>query len=160
MSKQVLFTYMKLEEIVNIDEIEKDIGFRKRAIANIQVRGRWFFSLFNQALKPLGLTEVQFNVLKILKAKAPVALPSSDISNLLISQTPDVTRILDRMVKKGLVKREIPEENRRLVLVSLTDDGLEMIEEAQNAVNCIFAKAEVWSEQEAKILNKLLNKLG
>lgn len=151
---------MKLEEIVNIDEIEKDAGPRKRAIANIQVRGRWFFSLFNQALKPFGLTEVQFNVLKILKAKSPVAVPSSDISNLLISQTPDVTRILDRMVKKGLVKRETPEENRRLVLVSLTNDGLDMIEETQNAVNNVFAEADVWSEQETEILNKLLDKLG
>lgn len=151
---------MKLEKIVNIYKIEKNANPKKRVIANIQVRGRWFFSLFNDALKPYGLTEVQFNVLKILKTKAPTPLPSSDISKLLISKASDVTRILDRMVKKGLVKRETPIENRRQVLVSLTGDGLKIIEETQDVVDQIFAEANVWTKDEVEILNKLLDKLG
>ncbi len=151
---------MKLEKIVNIDQIEKGVAPRKRVIANIQVRGNWFFSLFKQTLKPYDLSEVQFNVLKILNAKHPEPLSASDISNLLISQASDVTRIIDRMIKKGLVRREVPEENRRMVLVSLTAEGLQKVAETKNVVDEIAVNTEVWSDEEVETLNKLLDKLG
>ena len=151
---------MKLEEIVNIDQIKEDVSPRERIIANIQVRGNWFFYLFKQALKPFDISEVQFNVLKILKAKHPEPLSAGDISNLLISQASDVTRIIDRMIKKGLVNREVSEENRRMVLVSLTDYGLKKVKETDHIVDEIVAKTQVWTEKEVETLNKLLDKLG
>ena len=151
---------MKLEEIVNINQIGKEISPREKVVANIQVRGSRLFSAFNQALKPFGLSEVQFNVLKILSAKHPEAIPAGDISNLLISQASDVTRIIDRMLKKGLVKREVPEENRRMVLVSLTEEGVKKVKETRNVVSEIVTKTEVWSDEEVAILNKLLDQLA
>ena len=151
---------MKLEEIVNIDQIKEDVSPRERIIANVQVRGNWFFYLFKQALKPFDISEVQFNVLKILKAKHPEPLSAGDISNLLISQASDVTRIIDRMIKKGLVNRGVSEENRRMVLVSLTDRGLKKAKETDHIVDEIVFKTQVWSEKEVETLNKLMDKLG
>lgn len=150
---------MKLEKIVNIHQIDPEISPRKKLVANIQVRGNWFFSVFKQILKPYGITEMQFNVLKILNAKHPEPVSAGDISNLLISQASDVTRIIDRMIKKGLVKRVVPEENRRVVLVSLTAEGMNKVEETKNVVDKVMAKTEVWSEEEVETLNNLLDKL-
>ncbi len=150
---------MELEKILDILKIKKDVTQREKVVANIQVRGSRFFSLFNKQLKPYGISEVQFNVLKILSNKHPIPIPSGEISKLLISQASDVTRIIDRMIKKDLVKREIPEENRRMILVSLTEQGLKKVEETKNVVNQIVAKTDVWSDEEVAVLNKLLDKL-
>ncbi len=150
---------MELEKILDILKIKKDVTQREKVVANIQVRGSRFFSLFNKQLKPYGISEVQFNVLKILSNIHPKPIPSGEISKLLISQASDVTRIIDRMIKKDLVKREIPEENRRMILVSLTEQGLKKVEETKNVVNQIVAKTDVWSDEEVAVLNKLLDKL-
>ncbi len=150
---------MELEKILDILKIKNDLTQREKVVANIQVRGSRFFSLFNKQLKPYCISEVQFNVLKILSNKHPKPIPSGEISKLLISQASDVTRIIDRMIKKDLVKREIPEENRRMILVSLTEQGLKKVEETKNVVNQIVAKTDVWSDEEVAVLNKLLDKL-
>lgn len=146
---------MKLEDKIDLSNSSDRI----KAIANVQVRGNWFFSLFNKELKEFGITEVQFNILRILKGRHPQPLPIGDISKSLISQASDVTRIVDRMVKKELVSRERPEENRRMVLVSLTKDGLEKVENTKNILNPIVEKTKVWTDEEVSILNQLLNKL-
>jgi DNA-binding MarR family transcriptional regulator len=150
---------MKLEDIVNINKIEDNVSDRKKVVANIQVRGNWFFSLFKQALKPYDLSEVQYNVLRILNGKHPEPLSSGEISNSLISQASDVTRIVDRLIQKGLVAREIPEGNRRLVLISLTKDGLNKLKETKDVLNQVFQKTNVWTKDEVKTLNTLLDKL-
>lgn len=150
---------MKLEKIVNIYQIKKDASPREKVIANIQVRGNRFFYLFKQALKPHDISEVQFNVLKILRARHPTPFSAGDVSNLLISQASDVTRIIDRMLKKGLVKREVSEENRRMILISLTERGLKKVDETSHIVDEISTKTDVWSDKEVEVLNKLLDKL-
>ncbi len=150
---------MELDKIVDIEQIKKDITPREKVVANIQVRGNRFFSLFAKHLKPYEISEVQFNVLKILNTKHPEPLPVGEISKLLISQASDVTRIIDRMLKKGLVNREIPQKNRRTVLISLTEEGFKKIEETKNVVNEVVRTTNVWSDEEVDILNKLMDKL-
>lgn len=150
---------MELEKIVDIAQIDKDLDQRKKVIANLQVRGNWFFSLFQRTLKPYDLSEVQFNVLKILKAKHPAPLSAGAISSLLISQASDVTRIIDRMIRKGLVERKVLEENRRMIAVSLTRKGLKKVEETNNVVSEIVTRTKVWTDEEVKLLNRLLDRL-
>jgi len=146
---------MKLEEVIKADKLKG----RGKLIANIQVRGNWFFNIFNQELKSYGISEVQFNVLRILKGKHPQPLSSGDISKSLISQNTDVTRVVDRLVKKGLVNRERPEENRRMVLITLTEEGLKKVEETKGVAKPILEKTNVWTDEEVEILNNLLDKL-
>ncbi|OJJ15515.1 hypothetical protein BKI52_37140 [marine bacterium AO1-C] len=150
---------MKLEKIIDINKLTKDISPRERLVANLQVRGNRFFYLFKQVLKPYDISEVQFNVLEALRNNQPDPLSAGEISKMLISEASDVTRIIDRMVKKGLVKRETPANNRRMVLVSLTEAGLKKSEEAKDIIHEITAKTEVWTDEEVILLNKLLDKL-
>ena len=150
---------MKLEKIIDINKLTKDISPRERLVANLQVRGNRFFYLFKQVLKPYDISEVQFNVLEALRNNQPDPLSAGEISKMLISEASDVTRIIDRMVKKGLVNRTTPENNRRMVLVSLTEAGLKKSEESKDIIHEITAKTEVWTDEEVALLNKLLDKL-
>lgn len=80
-----------------------------------------------EALKPYDVTPTQYNVLRILKGARPNGLCREDIRQRLISQVPDVTRLLDRMEEAGLVGRERDSADRRLVTSRITEAGLALL---------------------------------
>ncbi len=85
-------------------------------------------------LEPLDLTPQQYHVLRILRAAHPQPLPTLEIGSRMIEQCPGVTRLLDRLVEKGLVHRERGEDDRRQVQCSLTAAGLEALDVARDAI--------------------------
>ncbi len=70
-----------------------------------------------------GLTAAQFNVLRILRGAGKEGLPCQSIGDRLVTRVPDVTRLLDRMERDGLVVRERSEEDRRVVRARLVPEG-------------------------------------
>jgi len=80
-----------------------------------------------QLLKSRGLTGTQFNVLRILRGAGPGGLPCSAIGDRMISHDPDMTRLLDRMEKRGLISRERQTNDRRVVKARITREGLEIL---------------------------------
>ena len=77
-------------------------------------------------LKQAELSPTQYNVLRILRG-APDGLPCGEIARRLISREPDITRLLDRMEKRGLISRCREEQDRRTVLTRITEAGLELV---------------------------------
>jgi DNA-binding MarR family transcriptional regulator len=75
-----------------------------------------------------GLTAQQYNALRILRAARPGRVPTLTLAARLVSRAPDITRLLDRLVERGLVDRERPAANRRTVLVGITDAGVDLLE--------------------------------
>lgn len=78
-------------------------------------------------LKAAGLSITQFNVLRILRGSGKQGLTCGDIGTRLINKDPDVTRLLDRMEKQGLVERARSEQDRRVVLTRISDKGLNVV---------------------------------
>ena len=76
-----------------------------------------------------GLTHDQYNVLRILRGVYPAGHPRGEIAARLISRAPDVTRMLDRLVTKGLVARGWDPKNRRLSIATVTAKGLSLLAE-------------------------------
>ena len=76
--------------------------------------------------KPHGLTSAQFNVLRILRGEGK-RLPCGEISRRMITHVPDVTRLIDRLVKAKLAARVRTPEDRRLVLVEITPEGQSLL---------------------------------
>lgn len=76
-----------------------------------------------------GLTAQQYNALRLLRAAHPRAVPTLAIATKLISRAPDITRLLDRLHDRSLVVRERPPENRRTVMVAITEAGLALLHE-------------------------------
>jgi DNA-binding MarR family transcriptional regulator len=77
-------------------------------------------------LKTEDLSSTQYNVLRILRG-APEGLPCGEIANRMITRDPDVTRLLDRLEKRGLISRNREEKDRRTVLARITPAGLKLL---------------------------------
>jgi MarR family transcriptional regulator, organic hydroperoxide resistance regulator len=80
-----------------------------------------------QFLKSAGLTGAQYNVLRILRGAEPEGLPCRGISDRMISHDPDMTRLLDRMEKGGLITRERQTDDRRVVKTRITPQALSLL---------------------------------
>ncbi len=80
-----------------------------------------------QLLKPHGLTGAQYNVLRILRGAEPLGLACSGIGERMISHDPDMTRLLDRMEKRGLITRARQTTDRRVVKTRITPAGLSLL---------------------------------
>jgi DNA-binding MarR family transcriptional regulator len=80
-----------------------------------------------QLTKSIGLTGTQYNVLRILRGARPDGLPCRGIGERMISRDPDMTRLLDRMEKGGLITRARQKDDRRVVNTQITEVGLGLL---------------------------------
>lgn len=94
-----------------------------------------------QVIEPHGITPQQYNVLRILRGAGPDGLPTLTIGERMIEQTPGVTRLIDRLERKGLVARKPCPNDRRRVFCRITDSGLELLKELDEPVNQWDARA-------------------
>jgi DNA-binding MarR family transcriptional regulator len=78
-------------------------------------------------LKAQELSPTQYNVLRILRG-APEGLPCGEIGQRMITRDPDITRLLDRLEKRGLIARSRDSKDRRMVLARITPEGLQMLD--------------------------------
>jgi DNA-binding MarR family transcriptional regulator len=81
-----------------------------------------------------GLTAQQYNALRLLRGRHPERLPTLAVAARLVSRAPDITRMLDRLAERGLVDRQRPADNRRVVLVGITEAGLELLRQLDGPV--------------------------
>ncbi|MFM8571850.1 MAG: MarR family winged helix-turn-helix transcriptional regulator, partial [Pirellula sp.] len=93
--------------------------------------------LEDELFQAWDLTSQQYNVLRILQAANPKPVPTLQLSNRLISRAPDITRMIDKLQERGLVKRVRSENDRRTVLVEITAQGLELLENLLEPVKAL-----------------------
>lgn len=79
-----------------------------------------------KVLKTEDLSSTQYNVLRILRG-SPQGLPCGEIASRMITRDPDITRLLDRLEKRGLISRCRETEDRRMVMARVTADGLKLL---------------------------------
>ena len=79
-------------------------------------------------LRAHGMTTTQYSVLRILRCVAPEGLTCSELGSRLAGADPDITRLLDRLAKHGLVNRHRDAQDRRAVLTEITDEGMRMLD--------------------------------
>jgi DNA-binding MarR family transcriptional regulator len=85
-------------------------------------------------LKEFGLTGTQYNVLRILRGAGPEGLPCSEVGERMITRDPDITRLLERLQKRGLVERSRGKRDRRVVCGKITAAGLKLLREMDRPV--------------------------
>ncbi len=86
-------------------------------------------------LKPYGLSPTQYNVLRILRGAGKDGASCKDVGDRLIARDPDVTRLMDRLEKRGLLTRDRAKEDRRVVAHRLTEEGLALVNELDRPVH-------------------------
>lgn len=117
---------------------------------------RRFASLY----EPYDLTGQQYNVLRILRGARPDVLPTMEIAERMIQETPGITRLLDRLERKGLVARERCREDRRQVLCTITARGLDLLAQLDEPVAVANeSMLEMLSESEVGRLISIMDRI-
>jgi DNA-binding MarR family transcriptional regulator len=116
------------------DEIKKKRPFEtpaEEAYLNLLRTTTVLAADFERLFKDAGLSEPQYNVLRILRGAGTgtgaTGLPCLEIASRMITRVPDITRLVDRLEAAGLVERARTSEDRRVVLVKITNKGLDAI---------------------------------
>jgi len=117
-------------------------------------------SMIDAAFQGTGLTQPQYNVLRILNGKYPDAHPRGEIGERMVRRAPDLTRMLDRLGRMGLVERTRGERDHRQSLARITPKGRTLLESMRPKVQHInLILADRLSAQEAQQLAELLEKI-
>ena len=112
---------------------------------------------FNQLFKQHGISDPQYNALRIIAASGPNGIRSETIRARMVAQDPDTTRLVDRLGKAELVERFRAVDDRRCVLVRATAKGHELLSTLNQHVNALHrAQLGHLTKAQLKQLNTLL----
>jgi DNA-binding MarR family transcriptional regulator len=153
---QILYLQMKIEEIIKSNSA---ISIEKRTVLNIMFSQNVIADAFNDILKSFDLSVEQFNVLRILRGQKGKPANMCIIQERMIAKTSNTTRLVDKLLLKGLVNREICEENRRKMEITITKNGMELLAELDPKIEAyeeLFAQN--LTSEELNLLNLLLEK--
>jgi DNA-binding MarR family transcriptional regulator len=121
--------------------IHKEIKQRKpfqriedEAFVNLQRTADALLQGVAAALKPVGLSPAQYNVLRILRGAGPDGLACREIAERMITRDPDITRLLDRLEERGLVTRNRDRADRRVITTRITEKGLRILKDLEGPI--------------------------
>jgi DNA-binding MarR family transcriptional regulator len=100
----------------------------QEALLNVMVAADHLRSRLERVCSEFGLSASQYNVLRILRGVHPAGHSRCEIARRMLERAPDVTRLVDRLEKRGWVARDRSEHDRRLSISCITDAGLELLE--------------------------------
>jgi DNA-binding MarR family transcriptional regulator len=116
---------MKIEEVIKTNSNLED---SKKIILNIFYTQNVIGDKFNEIVKPYDLSNEQYNVLRILRGQKGCPANMCIIQERMLSKNSNTTRLIDKLLLKNFVTREVCPENRRKIEVLITEKGLELLE--------------------------------
>ena len=127
---------------------------------NILVTAYFLRSKHEEVMSKYGFTMPQYNVLRILKGIYPDGYPRCEIITRMIEPAPDVTRIIDRLLKEKLVERFNSDKDKRHSMTRITEKGLKVLEKAKPEIEALGSYiSSALSNSEKKNLSDLLEKI-
>ena len=148
---------MKLEDEIKQSKFESNY---QKAIINIIYTANWVRDQQMEVFKAFDVLPQHYNVLRIIKGKHPNPCSPGEIKEVMLDKGNDVTRLVDKLVKKGLVKRILCESNRRKVDITLTEKGSTFLKELNDPMKKqLSVMKKNISEKEAAFLSNILDKL-
>jgi len=145
--------------------LENDIKQQKftnefeKAAVNILFTSSWLYNINSTRLKRFDVTPEQYNVLRILRGSHPNTMMLADITCRMIDKSSNATRLVEKLRQKGLVTREICENNRRQVDIGITDKGLNTLKKIEAASDEWMNTLKNVTRAEAQELNRILDKM-
>jgi len=147
---------MKLEDEIKQNSFRNE--YHKLAV-NLIFTNSWLMSKIYELLDEYDLTPQQFNLLRILRGQYPKPASITLLKERMLDKMSDASRLVERLLAKGMVERKICPEDRRKVDVVITKKGLKLLEKIDKTDNEMDNYLKNLSEVEAKKLNELLDKL-
>lgn len=145
---------------MEIGEEIKQSKFRNeyhKLLVNIIFTGNWINAISTRFLKKYGISPEQYNILRILRGQYPNVCTLNLILNRMLDRMSNASRLVDKLLMKGLLERKLCLEDRRKVDIIITDKGLKLLEEID--YKAFEDKFTNISTEDAKKLNELLDKV-
>ena len=130
---------------------------KHKAVVNVRHTSHYIGAYHEKQLRNFDISIAQFNILRILRG-ADERLSIKVIKERMLEKSPNTTRLIDKLINKGLVERSRCKEDRRIVYVIITAEGLEMLQKIDVVFDDINLQMNL-SEEEAIQLNHLLDKM-
>lgn len=147
---------MKIEEVIKSTVSLSDA---KKVVLNIIHTEMLINENLNEVLKPYDLSPEQYNVLRILRGQKGKPANMCIIQERMIAKTSNTTRLVDKLLLKEFVTRNVCPENRRKIEVTITEKGLKILEDLDPKIDDHENNfAQKLTSEELRILNNLLEK--
>jgi len=131
-----------------------------RAHVNILYTASWLNQRTTQVLKPYDISVQQFNILRILKGRRGEPATIKLLTERMLDQMSNASRLVDKLKSKGLVERAECATDRRRVDITITPSGLELVDNASEELNRrLYESWDSLSSTEADTLSNLLDLL-
>jgi len=146
---------------MKIEEEIKQTKFRNpqhKATLNLLYTASWLEGKNQGFFKPFGITNQQFNILRILRGQHPNKITGAEIKSRMLDKNSDVSRLLDRLTNKKLaVKTQCPKD-KRAADIAITEKGLQLLRQLDDKMDQTDSKAINLTPAEAVKLSNLLDK--
>jgi len=142
-------------------DIQMTKSFRSehhKAMVNIQFTSNWILEKVKTFVENENITPQQYNILRILRGSI-IPLSTLQIRERMLDKMSDTSRLVDRLVKKGLAEKKVSATDKRLVDVTITSTGIEVLEKLDENNEQLDSIACNISEEEAIAINNLLDKI-
>lgn len=148
--------------IMEIDKVIKQQRFKnefQKAIINLFYTSNHFRDMHSNVFKRFDIQGQHYNVLRILKGKHPQPVSPGYIKEVILDKGADLTRLVDKLVKMGMVYRNICPDNKRKIHLNLTSEGIEKLTEISNSLEYHYDKYHKLSNEDYTTLSHLLDKM-
>lgn len=147
---------MALENEINQPSFRSE---DQKAIVNIIFTYHWVTEKLKNILSVEGITMQQYNILRILRGSDPAPLSTLSIRERMLDKMSDTSRIVERMLRNGLVGKRICSNDKRLVDINLTDAGKKMLLRLDERIDEMDEITANLNSEELTSLNHLLDKV-
>ncbi len=130
----------------------------QKAVLNLLYTANWIQNKQRELFEPYGITNQQYNILRILRGQHPNSISGAEIKSRMLDKNSDVSRLLDRLIGKKLVAKTPCPEDKRASNVSITHAGLELLQKLDEDINSMDKQLIALSREEAIQLSSLLDK--
>lgn len=147
---------MRLEDEIRQKQFQS--VYQKLSV-NVIYTFHWLSGKFETALKSSGITSQQYNILRILRGQHPNPCTVLLLRERMLDKQSDASRLVQRLVAKGLVQSHDCPDDRRRTNVLITEKGLMLLKELDKKTDRVINSLNTLSTEEAALLSDLLDKL-
>jgi DNA-binding MarR family transcriptional regulator len=147
---------MRIDEEIQSTNFEDNYH---KAVININYTQGWLSNTFRCKFEKFNLTQQQFNILRILRGQYPKPATVNLLKERMVDKMSDASRIIDRLIQKGLVSRCTNTQDRRSVDIRISEQGLEVLAAMDTEFKTKDVLQKNLTEEEAGLLSDLLDKM-
>ncbi|TKC10813.1 winged helix-turn-helix transcriptional regulator [Pedobacter polaris] len=147
---------VQLQKEVKVSKFE---NVYQQTLINVMFTYHWSNQKVKELIEPFAITPQQYNVLRILRGQYPSPATVNLIKNRILDKMSDTSRIVDRLIQKEYVEKTINSYDKRAVDVIISEKGLALLKKMDKQIDFSTFIAPNLTDEEAKQLNSLLDKM-